>query len=54
MLTLHLATSTAWAQRAAKVAEDEKGWLQWGIAAGLAVVICVAAFISPRRSQPKT
>ena len=53
MLTVHLAAPLALAQRVMKVAEDDKGLLQWGIAAGLAVVVCVASFVGPRRSQPK-
>jgi hypothetical protein len=52
MLTVHLAGSAAWAQRAAQATDEGKGLLQWGIAAGLAIVVCIAAFLSPKRKQP--
>jgi len=53
-LTLHVFAANAWAQGGGRAAGgDDKGLWQWGISAGLAVVICAAAFISPRRHQPK-
>jgi hypothetical protein len=42
---------SAWAQRPARLPEDESGILQWVIAAGIAVVICVTAFLNPKRSH---
>lgn len=50
-LAVHLAAGTAWAQRASRVVDDDSGLLQWGITVGLAVVICITAFINPKRSH---
>ncbi len=50
-VAVHLMAATAWAQRHARVPKDESGMLPWGIAAGLAVVICVSAFLNPKRSH---
>jgi len=41
----------AWAQKPAKLPEDESGVMQWVVAAGIAVVICVTAFLNPKRSH---
>lgn len=51
-LAIHFSTAPAWAQRAGRVAEEEEGGLlRWGIAVGLAIVICVSAFLNPKRSH---
>ncbi|GAG39491.1 unnamed protein product [marine sediment metagenome] len=50
-LAIHFSTAPAWAQRPGHVVEEEGGLLQWGIAVGLAIVICVSAFLNPKRSH---
>ncbi|MGB2988066.1 MAG: hypothetical protein WBE26_19530 [Phycisphaerae bacterium] len=51
MLVVHFAAATAWAQQEASAPEEEGGLLKWGIAAGLAVVVCISAFLNPKRSH---
>ena len=51
-VALHLAASTAWAQRAGTVREEKGALLCWGIAAGLAIVVCAAAFVNAKRTAP--
>lgn len=46
-----LSASTAWAQRPTKPPGDDSVTMQWSIAIGLMVVICVSAFINPKRSH---
>ncbi len=48
---VHGAAFSAWAQKPARPAEDDSGVLQWVIAAGIVVVICVTAFLNPKRSH---
>ena len=50
-VVVHGSALSAWAQKPAKLAEDDSGILQWVIAAGIAVVICVTAFLNPKRSH---
>ncbi len=50
-LAMHLTAATVWAQKRGRVPDEDSGWLQWGIAVGLAVVICVSAFLNPKRSH---
>lgn len=50
-IVLHGSALSAWAQKPAKPPEDDSGILQWVIAAGIAVVICVTAFMNPKRSH---
>ncbi len=51
LLIMHLTAATAWAQKPGVIPDDDAGWLQWGIAAGLTVVICLPAFLNPKRSH---
>ena len=51
VLAVHLSASAAWAQQTARIADDDKGLWQWGIALVLAGVICLVAFINPKRSH---
>lgn len=39
------------AQIPAKLPGEDNGWLQWGVAIGLAVVICISGFINSKRSH---
>lgn len=50
-LAMDLMAATAWAQKQGRVPNEDGGWLQWGIAAGLVVVVCVPAFLNPKRSH---
>jgi len=44
-------TTPAFAQKPAQVAESEGGILPWLIAAGICGVICISAFLNPKRSH---
>ncbi len=44
-------TLSAWAQKPTKPIEGDGGVLPWVIGAGIAVVICVTAFMNPKRSH---
>ena len=48
---VHGSALSAWAQKPTKPPEGDSGILQWVIAAGIAVVICVTAFLNPKRSH---
>lgn len=50
-VAVHGSALSAWAQRPTKPPEDESGILTWVIAAGIAIVICVTAFLNPKRSH---
>lgn len=51
LLAVDLTAATAWAQSQGRVPDDDAGVLHWGIAVGLAVVICAPAFLNPKRSH---
>lgn len=51
VLWLHGVGADAWAQRPARLPNQDAGYLQWGVALGLAAVICLSAFLSPKRSH---
>jgi hypothetical protein len=46
-----MAASDAFAQSPATLPGVDKGWLQWVVGLGLAVVILLAAFLNPKRSH---
>ena len=48
---VHGTAVSAWAQKPIKPPEDDSGVLPWVVAAGIAVVICVTAFMNPKRSH---
>ena len=51
-ITLHTMAGSAWAQkRAVLPGDDEGGFIQWGVAIGLVIVIMASAFINPKRSH---
>ncbi|MFQ5494738.1 MAG: hypothetical protein ACE5EX_05095 [Phycisphaerae bacterium] len=50
-LVVQGASATAWAQTAARLPDEEGGWLKWIIAAGLGVVCCLAGFLNAKRSH---
>jgi len=50
-VVVHAIALPAWAQRPAKPPEDEITVMQWVVAVGIAVVICVTAFMNPKRSH---
>lgn len=41
----------AWAQKPTRPPEGDGGVLPWVVALGIAVVICVTAFLNPKRSH---
>jgi len=43
--------NVAFAQRAATLPKEDGGVLQWVVAAGIVFVICVTAFLNPKRSH---
>lgn len=51
MVMIHLAAHPAQAQVPAALPGDDGGMLQWGVAAGITVVICLAGFLNPKRSH---
>jgi len=48
---VHGSALSAWAQKPTKPPEGDSGVLPWVIAAGIAVVICITAFLNPKRSH---
>jgi len=50
-VALSALASPAWAQKPVKPPEGDSGILSWVIAAGIAVVVCVTAFMNPKRSH---
>ena len=50
-LVQHLGAGLALAQDPGRAVDDEEAGLRWGITAGVAVVILVAAFIQSKRSH---
>ena len=52
-LALHMPAATAWAQRTARLAEEQGGvqWGIWGVALVVAIIVCLPAFVSIRRPQ---
>ena len=48
---VHGSALSAWAQKPTKPPEGDGGFLPWVVAAGIAVVICVTAFLNPKRSH---
>ncbi len=51
MVLIHLASFPAQAQVHATLPGEDGGMLQWGVAAGVAVVICLTGFLNPKRSH---
>ena len=51
MLAVHMLAVSAHAQRNGKLPEEEGGLLQWCIAAGIVLVVCITAFLNPKRSH---
>ena len=51
-IALHTMAGSAWAQKPARLpGEDEGGFIQWGVAVGLMILIMASAFINPKRSH---
>ena len=51
MLAVHMLAVSARAQQTGNLPEEESGLLQWCIAAGIVLVICITAFLNPKRSH---
>lgn len=51
MLTVHMLAVSAQAQPTGRLPEEEGGLLQWCIAAGIVLVVCITAFLNPKRSH---
>ena len=50
-LLMHLAAASVWAQKPGRIADEDGGILQWVIAGVLALLVCIPAFINPKRSH---
>lgn len=50
-VVVHGSAMSAWAGKPTKPLEGDGGFLPWVVAAGIAVVICVTAFLNPKRSH---
>jgi hypothetical protein len=50
-VALCLSDGVAFAQQAARLPDEDGGLLQWAIAAGIAGVVLVTAFLNPKRSH---
>ncbi len=50
-VVVHVSAGAAWAQKEARVPDEEDGWLKFAVAFGLAVVICTTGFINAKRSH---
>jgi hypothetical protein len=50
-VVVHASAASAWAQKPTKPPEGDGGILAWVIATGIAVVICVTAFLNAKRSH---
>jgi hypothetical protein len=48
---VHVAAASALAQQPARLPEGGSGVLQWVIAAGIGVIVCITAFLNPKRSH---
>ena len=48
---LLLSPAVALAQKEARMPEQDKGLIQWAIAAGIIILIGVVAFLNPKRSH---
>lgn len=48
---VHGSALSAWAQKPTRPPEGDGGVLPWVVALGIAVVICVTAFLNPKRSH---
>ncbi len=51
MVVAHLTSYPAQAQVPVSLPGDDGGMLQWGVAAGITVVICLAAALNSKRSH---
>ena len=51
MLAVHMFAVSARAQQTGRLPEEEGGLLQWCIAAGIVLVVCITAFMNPKRSH---
>ncbi len=51
MLAFHTAAASAWAQREARLPNDDSGYFQWVVAAGLVVVIALPGLLNAKRSH---
>lgn len=49
--TLHLFSTSTWAQSAGRLADEDGGTLQWLMAAGLLVLVCAPAALNAKRSH---
>ncbi len=51
ILGVHLSAASVWAQTPGRPPEAGSGILPWCIAAGIVLVVCITAFINPKRSH---
>jgi hypothetical protein len=51
MVAILAAETPALAQRAARLPNEDGGWMQWVVAAAIALVVCAAPFLNAKRSH---
>jgi hypothetical protein len=51
VLAIHGTAVSAWAQKPARMPKDESALIPWAIAGGIIVLVCVCAFLNPKRSH---
>ena len=50
-IAIHLTAAPVWAQRSARLRDDEGSLIPWAIVGGIIVLICVCGFLNPKRSH---
>jgi len=51
VFAMHFATASAWAQKPATLPGIDGGVVQWVVAGGILLIMCVAGFLNPKRSH---
>ena len=51
LLAMHVTAGSAWAQTAVRLPEEDKGLVQWAVALGIIILICIPAFMNPKRTH---
>ena len=51
LLAMHATAGSAWAQNAVRLPEEDKGLVQWAVALGIIILICISAFMNPKRTH---
>jgi hypothetical protein len=43
--------AVAWAAQKARIPDEDKGYLQWGVAIAALLLVCLPPLINPKRSH---